>query len=445
MSWLTLALVVPTALAVPVALAQCPTQRPTPTQVVVTITGGDAADHAAAAAVVEAALATPELSSGGLRASTCARGGAVVLSTSAPAVSAVAHARAALQAPQAAQKLGSVTVEIAARSEVIADFAVRGPDPFSTRDAVDSVLLPALRSIAGADAFEVHGGRRERRVALDAERLLAADVALPEVLDALRTASSLEQAVVKTSPLVRLTDVADLGLAPAGETLRRDGALEVVVRGHRRARRSMIDAARRVTLPAGVTLVALDDASDEQIAVRVRGAADVDELRRALLSIPGARPVAPAAALHLALDKSGARARGLSPEVAGRLVRAADDGIVVAAAGGPVRVVLAAATTPEALLSVVVARQGAAVDGDGGAGPVRLFDVARGATGVLERLDRLDRQSATRVRLRFDAGARKAALADVDAAIADWSSRHPQAFAVVERAHDVPVFDDVCP
>jgi hypothetical protein len=37
--------------------------------------------------------------------------------------------------------------------------------------------------------------------------------------------------VVRTEPLVRLVDLAEVGPAPAGEPLRRDGAVDVVVRG----------------------------------------------------------------------------------------------------------------------------------------------------------------------------------------------------------------------
>jgi hypothetical protein len=448
--WTAVALVVPTVLAVPVALSKCPTQRPTPTRIVVTVTGGDTADHAAGVEAIEAALVNRELAAGGLRSSACPQGGVVVMSTSAPTATALNNARGALAGGPAAAAAG-LRVDVAALGDVIADFAVRGPDPFTTRQAIDTVLLPALRSIAGAESFEVHGGRRERQVALDAERLLATDVALPEVLAALRAASSLEQTVLKTTPLVRLADVAAIGDAPAGEALRRDGAVQVVVRGHRRApppppRRSMLDAAKRVTLPAGITLAALDDASDEAAAVRLRGAspADVDELRRALLAIPGVRPVTPSAELRLTLDKAGARAHGLATDVAAQLVRAADDGVVLDVGGAPVRVMLAAATTPEALLSVVVARRDAGASGEAGR-PVRLFDIARSAGGSSEHTDRLDRHPAVRVRLRFDVGARKAALAEVDAAVATWAKARPAAFAVVERDHDASLFDDLCP
>jgi len=439
--WTTLALVVPTVLAVPVALAKCPTDRPTTTQVMVALSGGDAADHAAAAAAAEDALAAPELASGGLRSSSCPRAGLVLLSTSAPAVNAVAHARTALDAARAAGRLpAGVVLDVTARSEVIAHFAVRGPDPFAARDAVDTTLLPALRSITGADALEVHGGRRERRVALDPERLLATDVALPEVLAAIRASPSLDGVVVKTAPLVRLADVAAVGASPSGEALRRDGALEVIVRGSRRARRSMLDVPQRIALPTGVTVVALDDASDEAVAVRVRGGdeAAVDELRRALLAIPGARPTTPTATASLAVDKAAARARGIDPVAAAPLVRMADDGVVLDHPPGPVRVVVARAATPEALLSLIVARRPA----DQG-GPVRLFDLARVTNGLAERRDRLDRHPAVRVGLRFDVGARKAALKDIDAAVAAWMQAHPAAFA--ERALDAAAFDAACP
>jgi multidrug efflux pump subunit AcrB len=441
--WLTLALVVPAALAVPVALARCPSGRPATTQIVVALSGGDAADHSAAVAVVEDILTAPELVSGGLRSSSCPRGGAVLLSTSAPATNAAANARAALDVARTTGRIpAGVVLDVSARSEVIAHFAVRGIDPFVARAAVDAVLLPALRSVGGADAFEVHGGRREQRVALDPERLLAAEVALPEVLSAVRSASALDKIVLKESPGVRLVDVATVGSVSAGEPLRRDGALEIVVRGTRRARRSMLDVLQRVTLPAGVVAVALDEASDEVVAVRIRGATpdDIDDLRRTLLAIPGVRTATSVAAPTFVVDKDAARARGVDPGSLGPLVRLADDGVVVDGPDGPVRIVVAQAATPEALLSLVVAQR---TPEQGG--PVRLFDVARVAAGLTERTDRLDRHPAVRLLLRFDVGARRSGLTEVAAGVAAWSKARPGAFAIVERAHDVALFDAVCP
>jgi multidrug efflux pump subunit AcrB len=105
-----------------------------------------------------------------------------------------------------------------------------------------------------------------------------------------------------------------------------------------------------------------------------------------------------------------------------------------------VRIVVAQAATPEALLSLVVAQR---TPEQGG--PVRLFDVARVAAGLTERTDRLDRHPAVRLLLRFDVGARRSGLTEVAAGVAAWSKARPGAFAIVERAHDVALFDAVCP
>ncbi len=423
-------------------LAACPTPPPGG-RVVVSVAGADSAAVGRTADAVEAAIAgVGDAASATAAASTrCPRGAVIVAPASSPAAAArLADAVAAI--PPVA---GASAPAVAVLADVVAHFAVRGADAFVARAAVDAALAPALRALPGVVDVGVRGGRREAQIRIDIARLVQADVGLPDLLAAVASTATPAALVVRTTPTVRLTDVAELGVGATPELLRRDGAVDVVVRGAA-ARADVVAAAARVALPPGVTLAALDEDSDESVAVRVvaarvgDGGGNVDDLRRALLAVPGVRLALPPPGQRIVVDAARVRALSLDPAVVARAAAVIDGGLVVATGGGPVRVVVAGAPAAEAALATAVGRLP-------GGEAIRLFDVARASVGVPERHDRVAGREAERIVLRFDVGARRAALDEIARRIDEWQRRAGPAGGVarVERAADLALFDAVCP
>jgi hypothetical protein len=143
---------------------------------------------------------------------------------------------------------------------------------------------------------------------------------------------------------------------------------------------------------------------------------------------------------RIVVDAARVRALSLDPAAVARAAAVVDGGLVVATPGGPVRVVIAAAPSAEAALAAAVGRLP-------GGEAIRLFDVARATVGVTERHDRVAGREAERIVLRFDVGARRAALDELARRIDEWQRRAGSAGGVarIERAADLALFDAVCP
>jgi len=397
-----------------------------------------------------------------VRAVGCSDAGAVLL-TGAGSADLVAAVHARLSAADAGLPAGAGPTEVRSVSPDLLVLSVRGDDVFAARAYVDAVLEPALRAVPGVHEVQVTGGRMERRLRLDPERLLAADLSIPEVLAAVRLASSLEKAVVKALPgggAIKLADVATIERAPTGERARKDGGVEVRVRGHHAGARAAREVARTATPPVGTSVHLLDDDSVEVFTVLVgrQGQAPTtpDEARAvaaavdgafadvtvAALSVPGVHTYRRGRALSLTLDRERATRRGLSGRDLATLTDVAavvGSGLRLAAKDGPITVVLAAVTTPEALLRtrVTSARPGQPA--------LRLFDVARATLAEEQRRDRLHGHDARRLRLSFDAGVRQRALDELERRIATVAAARPGVVVSVERDHDTATLDAVCP
>lgn len=452
--------------AASVLLAGCPQLRAlvspsSSSRVIVALDAGEAESVGKALAVVErAVVGVPGVVH--VRSVGCTTGGAAIIEGSANATAVHAAVSAVAQAlPPGISPLRVDT--IAADVRVL---SVRAADPFAARAFVDTSLLPALQAL-GDVGVVVSGARREKQVRIDPERLLAADVALPEVLTTIRTASDLDKAVIKSSPLgtIRLRDVAVIDTGSAGEPLRKDGGVQVRVRGNA-SRGSAIDAAiATAPLPTGVSVATLDADSVEVVTILVSregapqqqpdpvvvAAADsaVDaawaDVAAAALAIPGVHTFRRGRHLQLTLDRQRVEALGLNSSERQGLADVASiatTGLqLTTRGGGSMRVLLGTAATPEALLSTRVAtrRTGTTTT------PVRLFDVARAAFVEEQRLERVDGRSARRLRLSLDAGVRKVALADLDTRLAAIRAARPGIAVTVERDGDTAPLDVVCP
>ncbi len=333
----------------------------------------------------------------------------------------------------------------------VAVLAVRSADPFVARDFVDRALRPALSAVKDVTRVDVVGGKRQRQVLIDLRKMLAVDLTISEILFVAGGGTSLEATVAKSSvppqsePMIKaalaspqpgelrvmLSDVADIGLFPVGEPLRRDGAVEVRVSGPPSARDAVLAAALKIEGPAGLEVAPLDDDSVEGVDVIVAGTpAEVDDLRRELLAIPGVRFGEEAQALHIEVDADRAQKLSVSPFAAAAVVdvAVAPGGHVLLRNTENVAVRLKGEVPPELLMQLVVARTAA--------GPVRLLDVAT-LVATPARADRLDGQPAQRVRVLFDVGVRKNALAAVEQAVARRGKK-----AILERRD---VARGVCP
>lgn len=451
-----------------IAAGAC-TSSPQPTRVVVSLRAAEAPAVTAALNAIERAVATtPGLVA--VRSVGCTTGGAVVVETATSVTSASATQAAvhtALSAIASTLPPGVSDVKVQALGDDVRLLSVRADDPFVARRFVDDSLLPAIRAISGVVEVRISGGRREPQLAIDPERLLAADVSLPEVLTTLRTASDLDKAVIKSSPagVVHLRDVATQQDASAAEPLRKDGGVEVRIRGALSSTGAVDAAIAAVPVPRGIAVKSLDNDSVEVVTVLVArdargqaqgndpaadavadGAVDAAfaDVAAAALSIPGIHTFRRGRSLQLTLDPQRVAALGLgTPErrALADVTALATDGLVVPTKTGPVRALLGAAATPEALLRTRVATRKTADGTDG----VALFDVARAAFVEEQRHERLDFRPARRLRLSFDAGVRKPALAELDTRIAAIQQARPGLVVVVERDHDTAPLDAVCP
>jgi multidrug efflux pump subunit AcrB len=433
------------------------------TRVLVTIPANEAEAVPGGVAVVERAVASlPGLRR--LRSVGCATGGAVLLELEGNAdPAAVVHG--ALVANKGPLPPGAGAIAIAPVDDDLVLLSVRADDVFAARAFVDASMVPALRAIPGVRDVVVSGGRLERQLRLDPERLLATDVSLPEVLATVKAASDLNKAEVKRLPgnvSIFLRDVARVELAPAGERVRKDGGIEVRVRGHHGAAGAAARAARAIAPPAGMAVAMLDDDSVEVVTVLVSrlgagGAADGDsaavvaanaavdaafaDVAAAALSVPGVHTFRRSRTVSLTLDRARLVQQGLSAREISTITETAaiaTTGLMVETASGPLRLVVAAVSTPEALLRTRVASRS-----DGTA--VRLFDVARATVVDEQRRDRVDQHDARRLRLSFDAGVRQRALDELEARLAAISRAKPGVSIVVERDRDSAPLDAVCP
>lgn len=447
------------------------------TRVLVTIPANEAEAVPGGVAVVERALASlPGLRR--LRSVGCATGGAVLLELDgAPAndgaADPAARVHTTLVTNKGAVPAGAGPIAITPIDDDLVLMSVRADDVFAARAFVDASMVPALRAIPGVRDVVVSGGRLERQLRLDPERLLATDVSLPEVLATVKAASDLNKAEVKRLPgnvSIFLRDVARVELAPAGERVRKDGGIEVRVRGHHSAAGAAARAARAIVPPAGMAVAMLDDDSVEVVTVLVtrlgaNGAIDgagpngrdsdsavisaanaaVDaafaDVAAAALGVPGVHTFRRSRTVSLTLDRARLVQQGLSAREIATITETAaiaTTGLMVETASGPLRLVVAAVSTPEALLRTRVATRS-----DGA--PVRLFDVARATVVDEQRRDRVDQHDARRLRLSFDAGVRQRALDELEARLAAISRAKPGVSIVVERDRDSAPLDAVCP
>lgn len=399
----------------------------------------------------------------------CASGGAVLVHIDADAATDHAGAvHAVLDTAGVRLPAGSGPAQVQAVFDDLLLLTVHGDDVFAARAWVDATLVPALASVPGVYGTTVVGGRTEPQLRLDPERMLATDLSLQEVLGAVKAASDLDKAEVKRLPgnvTIYLRDVARLVDAPAGERLRKDGGIEVRVRGHRSARAAAARALRSVTPPDGLNVVALDGHSVETVTVLVsrrgRGgavetsAADVAaaaaveaavdavfaDVAAAALSVPGVHTFRRGRSVQLTLDRDRLTSRGLSTRDAAAVAdvaAAATSGLVVKTARGPLKVVFGAVSTPEALLQTRVLTSS-------GGQPVRLFDVARATLVEEQRRERVELHEARRLRLSFDAGVRQRALPELEARLEAIRAARPGVAVVVERDGDTAPLDQVCP
>ena len=412
-------------------------------------------------AVVERALSSMT----GLRhqrSVSCTAGGAVLVHVD-DSDDPAALVHAAIVAHQGALPAGADPISVTAIDDDLLLVSVRADDVFAARAFVDATLVPVLRNVTGVTSVVVSGGRMERQLRLDPERLLATDVSLPEVLAAARMASDLDKVEVKRLPgnvAILLRDVARVEWAPAGERVRKDGGIEVRVRGHRRATGPATRALLAVAPPAGTNVAVLDDDSVEVVTVLVSRqgpASEADgsavvaanaaveaafaDVAAAALGVPGVHTFRRSRTVSLTLDRARLVAQGLSPgEIAtiSETATVATSGLMLPTAEGPLRVVIATASTPEALMRTRVATRA-----DGAA--VRLFDIARASLVDEQRHDRVDQHNARRLRLSFDAGVRQRALAELETRLAAIATARPGISVVVERDRDTAPLDGLCP
>lgn len=380
-------------------------------------------------------------------------------------------ARAALDAVEAARSEAPAEVRaMRLHSEALApDIAVIAvkrdaahPDTgaVALRQWTDTVLVPWLEQVPGVYAVAVSGGAVERQVQLDPERLLAAGVTVPEVLAAVASASSLDKAVVKSrgSLNIRVGDVATVQETPAGEPLRRDGGIEVIVRGVAAtgAIAAALRAATSATPPPG-RAVLLDADSVEVLHVlvsrkggpltaEVRAAVDAatDDVAAAALSVPGVHAFRRPRRLALTLDRRRLERAGFDARTlddATRVSQVATTGLMVKTSGGEVRVVLGTVATPEALMRTTVGTR----QTSSGPQPVRLFDVARATMVEEDRRDRVDYKEARRLRLSIDVGARATALRALDERLSAIAAARPGIDIRLERDREAAPLERVCP
>ena len=321
----------------------------------------------------------------------------------------------------AAPKLTSPP-QVQRQANTVVVFAVRGGDPVVARAAVERALRPALERLPGVQSVDVKGGRTARRVELDLAALLRNDVTVGEVLAVVGGPATLESLVVKTTSAsvspstlttttktvpppsagdLKLTDIARVGTLPVGEPLRRDGAIEVRVRGSADVA-AVVDAAQAVDLGDGVALAVLDDDSVESVDVIVPRGVDKDDVHRAIAAIPGVNVKGDDSAVVIDVDRARAARLGVSVDRIADVVAVALERKVVSRNTEDVEVSLAGVPSTELLSQLIVARSPA--------GAVRLLDVTTTHVAPARR-DRLDREDATRLAVTFDVGVRKNALA----------------------------------
>ncbi len=437
-------------------------------RVVVSLRAAEAEAVAKAVVVVEGAVArVPGVVS--VRSVGCASGGVVVVEHSGgTTVAPTTAVHEALTAAASTLPVGISPLRVMGLGDDLRLLSVRGADPFVARAFVDSDLLARLQAVAGVSEVLVSGGRRERQLRLDPERLLAADIGLPEVLTAIRTASDLDKAVLKfgaggAQVLLRELSVTEIG--SAGEPVRKDGGVEVRVRGAAASAGAVDDIISSVVVPSSLSMAVLDASSVEVVTVLVaRDSGDLQQqgdpvvaaaadsavdaafadVAAASLAIPGVHTFRRGRSLQLTLDRQRLNSLGLnSNERAGLadVVAVATSGLELQTAQGPLRVLLGTAATPEALLRTRVANRRV----NGVNQPVRLFDVARAAFIEEQRAERVDLRPARRLRLSFDAGVRKRALADLDTRLDAISKARPGISIVVERDDDTAPLDAICP
>lgn len=400
----------------------------------------------------------------------CAGGGAVLVhlavddGLAANGLDPAALVHGTIDAAKLALPAGSGPAAVRALHDDLALLTVHGDDVFAARAWVDDTLVPAVKGVGGVYDVAIVGGRTERQLRLDPERLIAADVSVAEVLAAVKAASDLDKAEVKRLPgdvTIFLRDVARLEDAPAGEKLRKDGGIEVRVRGHRAARSSARRAIKALAPPAGLQVAVLDGHSIETVTLLVarrgRGGAAEDaaaavaadaavnaafaDVAAAALSVPGVHTYRRGRALQLTLDRERLTARGFTAAEASAVAdvaTAATTGLTVKSARGPLKVVLGAVSTPEALMRTRVLTTSAGH-------AVRLFDVARATLAEEQRRERLELHDARRLHLSFDAGVRQRALPELEARLEAIRAARPGVQIVVERDGDTAPLDAVCP
>lgn len=380
----------------------------------------------AAVVVVEQALRTLAGvgAAGSLRSVGCVDDAIVALSM--PAQKDVEATTAIKEAIRMTSTPGHVSVEVSAVNDAVVVFAVRAPDAVSARTFVDAQLIAPIAQVPGVVDVQVLGGRQERQVRVDLEKMMALDVSLPEVAQAAGGGSSLLATIVRdggvapvlssekgvgmppSAAAVMLIDIASIGVASAGEPLRRDGAVEVRVYGNPSARGAVIAAALGVQRPGGIEVSPLDDDSVEGVDVLVFAAtaASVAEVHALLLDVPGVRLPDLPQRVRVTIDEERARQLGVrASDVAQVKAIAAGDGFVLIRNTENVVLRLDRAVSVELMGQLVVSRTAA--------GPVRLLDVAR-IESVSGREDRLDGQPVQRLHVVFDVGVRKVALAALD-------------------------------
>jgi multidrug efflux pump subunit AcrB len=400
----------------------------------------------------------------------CAGGGAVLVhlagddGLAAGGLDPAAVVHGTIAAAKLALPAGSGPATVRSLHDDLALLTVHGDDIFAARAWVDETLVPAVKAVGGVYDVAVMGGRTELQLRVDPERLIAADVSVAEVLAAAKAASDLDKAEVKRLPgdvTISLRDVARLEEAPAGEKLRKDGGIEVRVRGHRAARASVRRVLKDLAPPAGTRFALLDGHSVETVTLLVArrgrgGAAEANDVASAAdaavdaafadvaaaaLSVPGIHTFRRERRLQLTLDRERLTARGFTAAeaaAAADVATAATTGLMVKSVRGPLRVVLGAVSTPEALMRtrVLTTRDGQAV---------RLFDVTRATLAEEQRRERLELHDARRLRLSFDAGVRQRALPQLEARLEAIRAARPGVQIVVERDGDTAPLDVICP
>ena len=457
------------SLSLTALLSACPqlSRGPETTRVVVSLRAAEAEAVGKAVVVVEGAVAKVK-GVRSVRSVGCASGGVVVVEGAAGA-DPVTAVHEALSAQAAALPVGISPLRVTGLAHDVRLLSVRGADPFTARAFVDTQLLAALKAVPGVSDVIVSGGRRERQLRIDPERLLAADISLPEVLTSIRTASDLDKTVIKLTAdgaRILLRDVSVTETGSAGEPVRKDGGVEVRIRGDHNSGGEIDDVIEAVDVPGTLFVASLDADSVEVVTLLVsRDSGDLQQqqgdpvvaaaadnavdaaysdVAAAALGIPGVHTFRRGRSLQLTLDRKRLDALGLSSGERAALADVtaiATSGLVIETRQGPLRVLLGTAATPEALLSTRVASRRVGID----TVPVRLFDVARAAFIEEQRSERVDLRPARRLRLSFDVGVRKPALADLDTRLAAIRQARPGISILVERDDDTAPLDAICP